>query len=64
MNEDQNNIVKTGEAIEEEKLFMQSLFTLKYREGPTITWAGWTKGYIQNVSLSKKGEQYVKTKRK
>lgn len=64
MNADQNNALKTAEAIEGERAYLQSLFEIYYHTGPTIKWVGWTNGYIQKVKLSKKGEQYAKSKSK
>lgn len=64
MNQNQTSPKKTIQAIEAERDFLQSLFTLVPRVGPTIKWPGWTQGYIKNVTLSDVGKQYYRTKRK
>jgi hypothetical protein len=45
-----------------ERLFRQSLFVLKSRNGPGISWAGWTSDYCKEIQVSAYGEEYAKTR--
>lgn len=59
--EDANNIELQAETLTAERNFRQSLFVITKRTGPTIKWPAWTEGYMQMISLSDYGREYMKT---
>lgn len=62
LSKDNKNIQLQLETRAAERLFRQSLFVLKSRNGPGISWAGWTSEYCKEIQVSAYGEEYAKTR--
>ena len=62
LSKDQKNKELQVETRAAERLFRQSLFVLKSRNGPGISWAGWTSDYCKEIQVSAYGEEYAKTR--
>ena len=63
LNKDPNNATLITEARAAERLFHQSMFILKSRNGAAITWVGWKSEYCKEIQPSAYGEEYALTRK-